>query len=305
MATVLVVDDSQVDRRRAGGLLERSGQWDLVYAENGLTALESVRKSAPDVVVTDLQMPELDGLGLVRVLARDFPLIPVILLTGQGSETIAVEALETGAASYVPKREVQLLPETVERVFTIAGERRQRASLRRCLKSLRCEYELGNEPGLLTSLVAELQSYLVEMGIFSDSERLRIGVALEEALLNAAYHGNLEVSSELREHDYALYYETARQRAKANPYRDRRVVVQVELSDRGVTYVITDEGQGFSPGALPDPTDPSNLERSSGRGVLLMRTFMDRVEYNAKGNAVTLVKQVREGANGFKHPATN
>ncbi|MBX3443355.1 MAG: ATP-binding protein [Planctomyces sp.] len=293
MTAVLVVDDSLVDRRRAGGLLERSGEWNLQFAENGAEALMLIRGRIPDVVVTDLQMPELDGLELVRALSRDFPLLPVVLMTGQGSESVAVQALEAGAASYVPKGELSLLPDTVERVLAIAGERRQKATLRRCLQTMRCEYVLGNDPALLTALVGELQTFLQELALFSEADRLRIGVALEEALLNAAYHGNLEVSSELREHDYALYYETARQRAKATPYRDRRVQVQVDLSPSGVRYVIRDEGQGFNPRSLPDPCDPRNIERSSGRGVLLMRTFMDRVEYNPSGNEVTLTKLVR------------
>ena len=50
-----------------------------------------------------------------------------------------------------------------------------------------------------------------------------------------------------------------------------------------------DEGSGFDPGALPDPLDPENLEKASGRGVLLMRAFMDDVRYNDAGNEVTLV----------------
>jgi len=294
MSTVLVVDDSLVDRRRAGGLLERCGQWDVRFAENGADALNVIKDHQPDLVITDLLMPELDGLGLVRVVARDFPLLPVILMTGQGSEKVAVEALEAGAASYVPKKELNLLPETVERVLTIAGERKQRASLKRCLRSMRCEFVLGNDPAMLTSLVAELRRHPQEMALFAEGVRLRVGVALEEALLNAAYHGNLEVSSELREHDYALYYETARQRSKAAPYRERRVAVTVDISENGVCYVIRDEGQGFNPRSLPDPTDPRNLERSSGRGVLLMRTFMDRVEYNSTGNEVTLTKMVKK-----------
>jgi CheY-like chemotaxis protein len=305
MPTVLVVDDSLVDRRRAGGLLERCGNLTLRFAENGVAALAQIRSGLPDAVVTDLQMPEMDGLELVRTLAKTHPLMPVILMTGQGSETIAVQALEAGAASYVPKRELNLLPDTVERVLALACERRQKASLRKCLQSFHCEYVLSNDPGLLTSLVAELQSYLQEMNLFADGDRLRVGVALEEALLNAAYHGNLEVSSELREHDYALYYETARQRARATPYRDRKVRVEVDISPRGVRYVILDEGKGFNPGTLPDPTDPRNIERSSGRGVLLMRTFMDSVEFNETGNQVTLVKLVKPVATAVELSAAS
>ncbi len=51
-----------------------------------------------------------------------------------------------------------------------------------------------------------------------------------------------------------------------------------------------DEGAGFDPDSLPDPTDPENLMKAHGRGLLLVRTFMDEATHNAKGNALTLVK---------------
>ena len=55
--------------------------------------------------------------------------------------------------------------------------------------------------------------------------------------------------------------------------------------------MVRDEGPGFNPGDVPDPTDPANLERESGRGLLLMRTFMDDVQFSQHGNQVTLVKR--------------
>jgi len=65
--------------------------------------------------------------------------------------------------------------------------------------------------------------------------------------------------------------------------------------------VVRDEGSGFDPAALPDPTAPANLERVSGRGVLLLRTFMDEVIYNELGNAVTLVKRCHSTAGPSKN----
>jgi anti-sigma regulatory factor (Ser/Thr protein kinase) len=56
--------------------------------------------------------------------------------------------------------------------------------------------------------------------------------------------------------------------------------------------VVRDEGPGFDPARIPDPTDPDNLERLTGRGILLMRTFMDEIRYNDAGNEVTMVKLV-------------
>lgn len=296
MVRILVVDDSAVDRRLAGGLLERVPQWQPYYADNGRDALDLVYSDPPDVVLTDLQMPVMGGLELVRSIKKEFPHIPVILMTAQGSETIAVNALEEGADSYVPKRQLaDLLTDTVERVLVIAGEVRNRKVLAQCLKGMRCSFVLSNEPSLLGSLVAHMQQLVRDMNLFSEGERLRIGVALEEALLNAAYHGNLEVSSKLREIDHSAFYELARQRMQTVPYRDRRIFVDVEICPTQVSYVIRDEGPGFDLRTLPNPTSPENLDRPCGRGLLLMRTFMDRIDYNELGNQVTMVKRILEG----------
>jgi anti-sigma regulatory factor (Ser/Thr protein kinase) len=86
------------------------------------------------------------------------------------------------------------------------------------------------------------------------------------------------------------------QRRQSSPYLDRRIHVQAKLSRESILFVIRDEGPGFDPRRLPDPTDPANLETVSGRGVFLMRTFMDEVIYNATGNEVTLIKR--------RHPKT-
>jgi len=58
-----------------------------------------------------------------------------------------------------------------------------------------------------------------------------------------------------------------------------------------VTFIVRDEGPGFDPSALPDPTDPENLLKPCGRGVMLIRTFMDQVNFSAKGNEITMVKR--------------
>jgi CheY-like chemotaxis protein/anti-sigma regulatory factor (Ser/Thr protein kinase) len=291
MAYLLVVDDSAMDRRVAGGLLERLGGWQVEFAADGREALTRVAAEVPDLVLTDLQMPEMNGLELVEAMQRDYPLVPVILMTAQGSESIAVQALEQGAASYVPKRKLaQDLCPVVERVLALAVERRTKRSLMNRMRSMSASFRLENDPAMLTSVVAYLQGVIHEMGILSEGERLRAGVALEEALLNAAYHGNLEVSSELREHDHSAYYDLARQRARQSPFCDRGILVDVDLCEDRIRYIVRDEGPGFDPKTLPDPTDPANLDRPCGRGLLLMRTFMDDVDYNHSGNEVTLIK---------------
>jgi len=128
------------------------------------------------------------------------------------------------------------------------------------------------------------------MRICTRTECLRLGVAIEEALLNAFYHGNLEISSEIREQDHHAYHQLAEERSVQRPWSDRRIHVSVTVTPTEAIYRVRDEGPGFDPSGLPDPTDPANLDRPCGRGLLLMRTFMSRVSYNATGNEVVLTK---------------
>lgn len=292
MAVVLVVDDSAVDRRLVGGMLAKSPGLVVQYAADGREALAFIEAELPDIVVTDLVMPEMDGLALVSAVVDRFPQIPIILMTGKGSEEIAVAALRAGAASYVPKTALhQLLVETALDILAMTQDRRTCQRLMECLGTGEFAFTLGNDAELIPSLVSYVQRIATSVGLCDDSDVIRVCIALEESLRNAMFHGNLEISSEVREGDPEAYAELLAERLSASPWRDRRLYVNVRLSRTGGTFVVRDEGPGFDPASLPDPTDPANLERVSGRGLLLMRTFMDEVRFNATGNEVTMIKR--------------
>ena len=134
MPTVLIVDDSLTDRLLAGGLLNDLEQVKIEYAVDGKDALVKIELQAPDVIITDLDMPEMNGLELVSVIRREYPQVPVILITAIGSEQIAIQALRSGAASYVPKNSLYLkLAETVQQVLSVARKSRGRVRLMRRL----------------------------------------------------------------------------------------------------------------------------------------------------------------------------
>ena len=69
---------------------------------------------------------------------------------------------------------------------------------------------------------------------------------------------------------------------------EKRVRVEVTMGPEAITVQVTDEGTGFDPLGVPDPTCPENLLREGGRGIFLMRALMDDVQYNDRGNSVTL-----------------
>ncbi len=302
MSRILVVDDSTTDRVLVGGLLQRSLACTVEFAANGLEAMARMRDIVPDLIVTDLNMGEMDGLQLVRAVRRDYPQVPIILMTAYGSESLALDALEQGAASYVPKSQLPVrLAKTALEVLDMAWADRSSAQLLLCLDRVQFEFTLHNEPRLIDPLVDLIQQMITGMEFSDLTGRLQIGVAVKEALRNAILHGNLEVLADaagseetglLGEHDESL---VDRRRTQA-PYCDRKVFVHVMVSRDEARIVVRDQGAGFDVASLPDHRELGALDQGRGRGLALMRTLMDEVTFNDTGNEVTLVRRRRAPA---------
>jgi serine/threonine-protein kinase RsbW len=104
----------------------------------------------------------------------------------------------------------------------------------------------------------------------TDRDIFGVKLALEEALVNAIKHGN---------------------------QMDRSKTVHIRYRFQGdrLEVSITDQGSGFDPSDIPDPTDDENLERPCGRGLMLMRHYMNEVSYTPPGNTVSMLKILRNG----------
>lgn len=304
MTTVLVVDDSAIDRRLVGGLLTKASDWEIEYATDGAEALQRVRVAPPDLIVTDLHMPRMDGLELVRAMRGTYPGVPVILMTAYGSEAFAVEALQQGAASYVPKSQLaDKLCGTVREILARASASRSYEALLSRLDRTEFTFfvELGNDASLIDPLVDLVQQTVARARLCDSSGQLRIGVALREALLNALLHGNLEISLEhmdeareqlLRQRDLPI----ASDGVDREEFEDRRIFVNVRISTEEARFVIRDEGPGFDVSSVPSSWAPGGLEKKGSRSLSLMRAFMDEVTYNEAGNEVTLIRRKEKAA---------
>jgi len=291
LATVLIVDDNPIDRRLAAGVVEKVGM-KTCFAGHGKEALAVIVREPPDVVLTDLLMPEMDGLELVERIKQDYPAIPVILMTAHGSEEIAVKALRTGASHYVPKSNLPRdLVHTIRDVLTAASGKRDQQRALASLHLAHLHFILGVENAGHEPLVSFLQEQLRNWRLCGDTDLIRIGTALHEAFVNAVEHGNLELQSDLRNEPDGAYQRMADMRRRQPPYCDRKVQVYANLTKDEVRITIRDEGPGFDPKRLPDPTIPENIGKISGRGLLLIRTFMDEVKFNDTGNEIVLVKK--------------
>jgi len=290
MPSVLVVDDSALDLRLASRMLEEIG---LVVstATDGREALLQLNARRPDLILTDIQMPHLNGLELVREIAKRRDAVPVVIMTAFGSEETAVEALKAGAASYVPKQNLARdLVSTVRNVLALAASRRDTPTLMDSLTRLEAEYVLDNRLEGLDDLIAYIKSQLRHLRLFGEGDILRVGTALYEAMVNAIEHGNLEIDSSLRETDGIPYARLVEERNLQPVFRARHVRLTTTLTRTEARFVVRDQGRGFDPRQLPDPTAPENVDKTNGRGLFLIRTFMDEVYFNDIGNEITMIK---------------
>ncbi len=111
MALILIVDDSSFQRRAIRSLVRQAGH-ETEEAENGRAGLEKAAARKPDIILTDLLMPELGGLELLEALSEQGVAVPVIIITGNIQESVRQRCLELGAAAVVnkPVRQEELLP---------------------------------------------------------------------------------------------------------------------------------------------------------------------------------------------------
>jgi anti-sigma regulatory factor (Ser/Thr protein kinase) len=182
------------------------------------------------------------------------------------------------------------LVDTVNSVLAAANTERTHAELCRRMISLECSFAIENDIGVVMSTPAYVTSHLTNAGFGDRLAQLRTRMALEEALVNAMYLGNLELGSELKSLAADELYRVTEVRRRESPYAERRIHVRAAFSSEQAQFTVRDDGKGFDSATLLRARDTSCLDRADGRGVMLMRTFMDEVRYNDVGNEVTMVK---------------
>ena len=125
------------------------------------------------------------------------------------------------------------------------------------------EIELPNDLRAIEQSVEVVLDRGRQVGFNADRLRLNLRVGLTEALANAMLYGNGQ-----------------------DPRK--RVLVEARLTPDEIRIRVTDEGRGFDPDSVPDPTTPNRIPRSYGRGIFLIRRLMDHVEYNERGNSIEM-----------------
>jgi len=261
---ILIVDNNDELRAMLDQVLRELGH-EVVATGDRELALEREDLDEFDLIISDLTEDEHAGMQLLSEIKRKRLMVPVVVSSDEAQQPGVVKAFKMGAANFLrlPYNKDELR-DIVEK--TLAYKLRFVDDLK-VIPFVRekIDFELPSDVSLMNGVLQYLMERVAKLGLIKP-ERSNLFVALDEAFVNAVKHGN---------------------------HNDPRKLVRItaELSSKEARFTIEDEGEGFNVQEIPDPRDPSNLFKASGRGVLLIYNIMDEVQYNERGNRLTMIKR--------------
>jgi serine/threonine-protein kinase RsbW len=228
----------------------------VALLESRADALEVANFEQFDLVITDLDVNSTRS--------------PNVNGNGNASENDGehVKAFKVSAANFTKSEFDE--SELKEIVATVLDYKTRHIDKKEDLQDLRehIEFEVPSTISLMHVVLEYLMKRVEKLGVVK-SEQSNLFVALDEAFVNAVKHGNKFDTKKL-------------------------VRIIAEVSKNEARFTIEDEGEGFDVNSIPDPLDPLNLFKASGRGVLFIYNIMDEVKYNERGNRLTMVKKKAE-----------
>ena len=287
----LVVDDDQDSR----GILRRVAEgkgFRVIEGQDGEQAVRLAHELRPALILMDIGMPKKNGLDALRDIREADPHVPVVIVSAAEHPESGEQALDLGAVNFVLKpfdlREIRFV---VDRIRAALREEEDLRPALELLMERRTVLAVPSDLTLLAPVVAYLGRELRVHFPGFDVPVTEVKLALYEAIANAIEHGNLEIDYEAK--TKAMSEEggirALIEHRRADPkYRDRKLRVEAEYEAGSVRYRIRDQGPGFSPKGVEDRHNLGDVTALHGRGIHLMRHYMDDVSWSPTGNEIRM-----------------
>lgn len=274
---ILVIEDDTALRHVLRELLRTMKQGYMIEeAADGLEGIEKLRAGAFDLVLSDIVMPNLDGIGFLQAARSEFKDIPVIMVTAVQDERRVLDCLRQGAWDYIMKPfDVQQVRAAVKRALAVGGNPGPFTE----------DIAISSGPGWLELMATSEVEYLHRFRKFTEvllgarlspSDREDVRMAIEEIGRNAIEWGNR--------------FDT-----------EKRIRLSYCRFEDKIVFKIEDEGNGFNPALIEDPSlDPvahlrhrqDEGKRPGGYGIHIVRKIMDEITYSDRGNVVVMTKRL-------------
>ena len=257
--TILIIDDHDDLATSLDEVFSHAGhKVNIVANREDALAIQNIEDY--DLVVTDLDVDRPQA--SVSKNGHDPMCLPEGVEPEAGQH---VKAFKLCASNF--RRDEFNEDELKKMIATILDYKTRFVDTKELVQDLRehIEFELPSAISPMHIVLEYLLKRVEKLGVVK-SEQSNLFVALDEAFVNAVKHGNKFDAKKL-------------------------VRITAEVSKQEARFTIEDEGEGFDVNNIPDPLDPENLFKSSGRGVLFIYNIMDEVKYNERGNRLTMVKK--------------
>ena len=260
---VLIVDDDNDLREELEPILVEFG-YEVVTIHSRDEASAQQELSDFDLIITDLTDNTEEGKQLISEiqLQRSQPSIPI---SNVAETTGVAKAFKIDASNF--KRETYHSDELraiVEKILIYKSQIIDPVNLLANVHE-KIEFIFPSDVSLMHGVLNYLVDRVAKLGLINP-EQSNLFIALDEAFVNAVKHGN-----------------------RYDP--QKTVHISADISSEEARFTVEDEGEGFNPQEIPDPCNPENLFKTSGRGVLLIHNIMDEVEYSERGNRLTMVEK--------------
>ncbi|MCP4148931.1 MAG: response regulator, partial [bacterium] len=263
--------------------------YEVILAETGNEGIEKFREYIPDIVISDMRLPDKNGNIVVKEIKEIDKDVPIIIITGYSDHQLILSAMKNGAVDLLKKpfkpNDLKYLINKIETLF-------KKIKVKLSASFVQWEKRhliIRNDIHIIRSVVDFIFSNIDY--ICEDVSFMKIG--LQEVLINAIEHGNLDISNKEKQEllDKGDYNKILKERVQHSEYKDKFVDIKIFSTPEYLKITIQDMGKGFDPTNIPDPENPENFLKESGKGILMAMHAFDEVQYNDLGNCVTLIKR--------------
>jgi|GEM_PF-389048 len=278
MSKILVIDDEIEICELLQVALEMSGH-KVTACQCARDGMKHLEKQEYDFVIIDMIMPEISGLEMIRIINDRYPRTLTILTTGLQTQDVIIEALRQGAYNFVNK------PFSLEEIGNIINIGNRARSCHTQAKAIQpyltqqLHFVLPSRKSLMEEVAGTIAGLANLLGFPEKLVAMNIPLTVDELFLNAVIHGNKEDES-------------------------KTVSIKVDLDDEKITITITDQGAGFHWERVLDRSTPADLENEGGRGIFLVKHYVDDIRYNKAGNEVSVTIR-RDRAISRNRPKVN
>ena len=264
-------------------------------ANNGKEALELIQKNDYHLVLTDLKMPEMDGITLMKVTKGVKPDTLFIVMSGYGTLDSAIESMKLGAVNFIKKPiSIIELIATIKKAEDMIMNKNYPTQMLSFIYKVEKYIELSAKE--LNENLEVIVSYLVsEMRVFDQSKTSidNATMALYEALTNAIEHGSLQLDKRITRESAMealdkLFKEKLDKFQKPQ-FASKKIKINIFYTDKKIEFIITDEGNGFNYKDVLSKIDDSVYNEPLNKGLFLIKHVSDELFFNNKGNEVHIV----------------